>query len=240
MQRRLRESERVDELLWALNSLGGVGGVDCQAVGGEGQRSAVLSAQRAVRRCVPPVQDSSPQEALWELLRTDARYSGGEAYGTIAPFGSGRVSLPEVAVDAPQVTSLLRGYDADYFERFRDRMLRSDVEYAAHVKDCGEAKRYVDPLLASCRGKYRDFIGDLDRRGLICWRRRVAEHVGLFFVRKKDASLRFICDARRSNARFREPPTVRLATGDSLCRLQLFPGEQLHVGSFDIRTTSIS
>ena len=61
------------------------------------------------------------------------------------------------------------------------------------------------------------------------------EHVGLFFVYKKNKTLRMICDARRSNARFQEPPSVKLATGDSLSRPQVPPGDTLYVASLDLK-----
>ena len=45
------------------------------------------------------------------------------------------------------------------------------------------------------------------------------EMAGVFFVLKKNACLRMILDAQRSNRRFRPPPSTALLTGEGLGRV---------------------
>ncbi len=56
----------------------------------------------------------------------------------------------------------------------------------------------------------------------------------MFFVWKKNNKLRMMCDARRSNARFREPPGVHLATGDSISRLEIPAGHDMFIAHLDL------
>jgi hypothetical protein len=73
--------ERVAESVWALNALHGAEGrTDGQTDGpiSDAQHAALGHVSACVDRCKPPVSPIPDQEALRELLRSDARYSGGE------------------------------------------------------------------------------------------------------------------------------------------------------------------
>ena len=166
--RRRAVDERANETIWALNALGGLDGVECSNPGGELQRSSVNYVRGRVFDEAPP-QASRAQEALLELLRSDSRYTeGGEGTGSLAPFGSAEVSLPEPAVDAPAVVDLLPADAADYFIRFGKRMLRDDVEYrdliardglpGLHI-DGGPARKRSERACTSIPGG-KEFRGD--------------------------------------------------------------------------------
>ena len=73
--------------------------------------------------------------------------------------------------------------------------------------------RYVDPALTRNRRKYVKFLNDLEKRGLVKFSVACQEQVGLFFVKKKSGQLRMILDARRTNARFRNPPSREPSDG---------------------------
>jgi hypothetical protein len=142
--------ERVAESVWALNALHGADGrADGQSDGpiSDAQHAALGHVSACVDRCKPPVSSIPDQEALRELLRSDARYSGGECTGNVAPYGAGEVSLPPPHPASPLVQSVLRGEDADKFVRFRECMLRSDLEYQQHISERGEPRCYMDPVL---------------------------------------------------------------------------------------------
>ena len=77
-------------------------------------------------------------------------------------------------------------------------------------------KLYVDPRLVGSRRRYVGFLKDLERRGLLTYGSWVHETVGTFFVKKKSGRQRLIVDARRTNARFGQPPHVDLLTADGV------------------------
>ena len=114
----------------------------------EQQAAALRHIAWCSQRQAPPA-DFTPQEAFRQLLQNDARYSeeGGEGVGNMAPFGSGEVSLPAVSPCAPAVQDLL-GEEGVFFERFEEKMLRSEEEYLRHIEDVGVPRIYMDPRLA--------------------------------------------------------------------------------------------
>ena len=61
------------------------------------------------------------------------------------------------------------------------------------------------------------------------------ETVGLFFVKKKGGKLRMILDCRRSNCHFTTPKDIKLATGESMSRMELRPQGQLYIASADLQ-----
>ena len=61
-------------------------------------------------------------------------------------------------------------------------------------------------------------------RGLLHWHSRVKEQVGLFIVLKKNGSLRFIADARRTNSRFGRPLPIQLPSAEGATRT-VAPGD---------------
>lgn len=60
------------------------------------------------------------------------------------------------------------------------------------------------------------------------------EQVEIFFVKKKQDKLRMILDCRRSNCHFGVPSNVKLATGDSLARVEVGEGEKLYICNADL------
>ena len=56
-----------------------------------------------------------------------------------------------------------------------------------------------------------------------------------FVVRKKIGTLRFICDARKATARFKEPPGVALPSGEALGRMQYSQGACLYGAGLDLK-----
>ena len=55
------------------------------------------------------------------------------------------------------------------------------------------------------------------------------------FVLKKHGELRMIVDARRANCHFKQPSHSYLCTGEGLSRIELQPGESLHLASSDLK-----
>ena len=161
----------------AIDWLAGSSGEGCSPTPIQHQCLSALRAEVLEDR---PPPDLRQQEALTALLLTDARYLGGDdGTGTIAPFGSATLSLPEAAEFRPKLVDLLGSDDAALFERVDEHLVLSASEYAQHVAEHGEAPVYLDPILKK-QGQYAELVCDLKRRGLVAFTKKPREEVGLF------------------------------------------------------------
>ena len=78
------------------------------------------------------------------------------------------------------------------------------------------------PPCATNPRAYKDFIKRLYGIGYLDVTRNPKERAGMFFVKKSDGvRIRLIIDARRGNARFRDPPGISLATSEAFARFEL-------------------
>jgi hypothetical protein len=60
--------------------------------------------------------------------------------------------------------------------------------------------------------------------------------LGIFFIRKKDGSLRIIFDARLLKLQFVDPLSVQLPTAGALCNMEVADGQELEVAACDVST----
>ena len=118
VDRRRWVAQRSNEVIWGLNALCGLEEVQPKGAAGSAvSLQAVSAVQDAVRSLRVPQSRPSPQEALQALLHESARYGGPS--GSVAPFGTGEVSLPSVGTRAKAVSvyELLPPGDADRLRR---------------------------------------------------------------------------------------------------------------------------
>ena len=178
--------------------------------------------EEAVGRFSPSAETPTPDEALALLLRSGRGYDSIQgsvlATGALAPFGSGVLSLPAVVHSCPLLTDVLSNEDALLFEGFRERLLLTEDEHTALIQEQGLAGLYVDPVLKRDRKCYLGLLITMHEKGLLRWLPTMQEQVGLFFVAKKNGSLRLIADARRTDSRFRKPYTIQLPTAEGATR----------------------
>jgi hypothetical protein len=157
----------------------------------------------------------------------------------VAAFQPGRVSLPPSCDGSPLLSDILPAGARRYLEDFETMLLTPEERYNEHImNEAGHSPSrttcYNDPLLMNDKKVYADFVKDLYKRKLLMFTRRPKERVGVFFVLKKDGSLRMIIDARRTNARFRPPPGVSLATPEALSKIEVAEDELVFVASVDV------
>ena len=195
------------------------------------QLQAVSHVRAKVTARKPPEQRLAPQEALRELLRNSTVYGDGSA---MAPYRDGLVSLPESITGTPLVSDVLNTNDREMVIGFAERVLLPPSELDETLATEGEARAYFDPILKRRPLAYAGLLRRLLRIGLIRWGRSCKCECGLFFVPKKSGSLRMIVDARRINQLCRKPPSVQLATGDSLSRIEVPADLALHVAHSDV------
>ena len=70
-------------------------------------------------------------------------------------------------------------------------------------------------------------------RGLLRFTRNPLSYVGVFFVKRKDGTIRLILDARRTNRLFRKPPHVELLTAEGLGKIEVQLPEGVTIGSHE-------
>ena len=89
------------------------------------------------------------------------------------------------------------------------------------IEEQGEICPYMDPVLKRNYRSYLSFLRNLRSRGLLRFTRHPEEMVAVFFVAKKDGSLRMVIDARRTNRRFISPRAVDLCTSETFARIEV-------------------
>ena len=142
----------------------------------------------------------------------------GGSVGALAPYVPGSVSRPPDVFDAPELRTLLYGAGLESVVGFHNCIFNSVEEQAV----AGSSPTlYMDPVLKHSPKLYHRFIKDLHSRGLIRYSRTPKGQCTVFFVRKKDTgSLRMIVDARGVNRECRSPPSVKLASPESLASIE--------------------
>ena len=236
VSRRHATEDRCNNACSAVNVL--ACGIGCRA-----SVKPVTEAQAAAHRVVeeavgcypPPAELLSPDEALRLLLHTGGECDAVAATGALAPFGSGELSLPSDASRAPSLIAMLEAADAQIFEGFREHLLLPEADHQVLLHAEGVPGLYFDPVLKHHRGKYLGLLEQMNSRGLLYWKRAVEESVGLFCVTKKSGALRLIADARRSNACFRKPRGITLATAEGCSRFELGASGQFFGAGLDLK-----
>ena len=151
----------------------------------------------------------------------------------VAPLDISLLSLP--GSSRPRELSSLRERGADEVQAFIASSVLPKEQAAARMSEEDIPRRpYLDPVLHQPR-RYEELLRAMESCGMIEWALSCEEQVGLFCVWKKSGKQRLIIDARRSNAHFRTPAKVSLASGDSFGRLQALAGQALHLGQTDIQ-----
>ena len=200
---------RLQETVRSLNSLFGEG-----EFRGErpslAQQSALDSIERVIRDDIPPLDwDETAEASLQAMLGSRANVyetTDPMALATLSPEST--IAWPKTAGSMPLVEALPRS-DADILTRVHDRLVKSPEEFKSTLSREGRCGMYWDKLLSSDPDSYHAFVSELHGRQMISFQQHAPlEQCSIFFVHKKDGSLRMICDARRSNQRLRAPPRL--------------------------------
>jgi hypothetical protein len=181
----------------------------------------------------PHLFNCSSQEAVTALLGQGPAYDTGvpEHLGVYDP---NRISLPAAGLPTPLV-DLLEAESVPWLNIVDEhRLLLSQSEFGALLEGEGRIVPYMDPVLARSPKQYRGFLSLMSASGVLTWTCCPRDRVGVFFVRKKNDSLRVILDARSPNRRFKRPPSMAIANGSDFSRIDVSGVEQLYVAMGDI------
>ena len=156
----------------------------------------------------------TPAAAFKELLRGRSVYDLSAAGVNVAPFTKlADLSLPSSLEGAPELAAVLPAGEHHFLSDGLERMLRAPSEFNAREE---APPCFWDVRLRTSRALWLRVVKHLMDVGLVrALPAGVArERCGLFFVRKKNGSLRIIIDARRANARFAAAPGVELCSSE--------------------------
>ena len=113
--------------------------------------------------------------------------------------------------------------------------LRHLVQQRQRRRSVGLSKTYEDPQFRE-HSKYASFIKRLYDLHLVDVSLSVPEErVSIFFVKKKGGRLRMIVDCRLANTHFVEPEGIRLASADSLSKMEIPEGSPLYLATADLQ-----
>eukprot|EP00971_Amphidinium_carterae_P313473 6229608-Amphidinium_carterae.1 len=172
-----------------------------------------------------------------EILSCEAGYGheGGETCA-VAPYESGKVSLPDSTTGSPLTKDVIDPKGRCYLEGYEEFMLRGDAEVGWAREKMMQTKLYMDVILKRSTSKYAEFAIDLEKRGVVTWEVSASSICTPFFVWKKDkVKRRLILDCRRTNFLFRDPPKMRIASGAKMAEIVLGHHQELWVAKSDIR-----
>ena len=197
------------------------------------QRKTYEFIERAVSELGPP-GELSGSEAL-EELRVSTGYEALPISCPLASFDPDLIALPSEGMTPVPLDSLWGESGQHEVEKFCQRRMLDPDEVRDRLEASGVRRCYQDPKLNDPK-IYADFARRLLDLNLVDVSLQAPkEHVGLFFVKKKNNRIRIIMDSRRSNCHFEDPEHVHLAAGEAMSRMQLPQDKTVYVASADLQ-----
>ena len=236
--RRQHFEAEVKRTVSSLNAMyGKPGKLNAQAQMGakmsQGQAKVLEFVEHAVRRVGAPA-GLTGSEALEELRVSE----GYEALPTSSPLGSfdpELIALPAIGGQPVPLASLWGEDGQREVEDFIRTQTLGAAEAEEKKRSIGLTKTYEDPQFKD-HNKYAGFVKRLYDLSLVdVSLAKPQEAVSIFFVKKKAGKLRMILDCRLANTHFAEPEGIRLASADSITKMEV-PGQApLYTASADLQ-----
>ncbi|MCP2504969.1 MAG: hypothetical protein NLN65_06720, partial [Candidatus Poseidoniaceae archaeon] len=208
-----------------------------------GSVSALEEVSQAFSDLGSPVEPLlTPDGALRELLHTTSVYAQDRL--DVKPYDKELVSWPPKGSSPCDLVKGLPEADRTMLADWNTRMLNTHVEScspnstADNMPSTQKTKKaYCDPALFRSASVYADFLRRLDAAGMIHWTRAEGRKgvLGVFFVAKKNGSLRLIFDTRVLNQDFIEPAHTALPSGSAFSNIDMPEDKNFVFGSFDIQ-----
>ena len=209
--REIKLCEDKNSMIWCLNWMAGEATPSAEAGPESDMAPAVKSRVDGLARCQQPSEKMS-EEAAFKLLLRCRDYSGLTAAANLASYQFGLVSFPEGDLNqCPMLSSLLGESDRQFLSEESERMIRQEPI------DTISTEAYWDPKLRYNQKAYHKLVSFLDSLNYFYYTTSPKNSVGVFFVWKSNGTkLRMISDARLPNRAFKDPPPVKLLTGEGL------------------------
>ena len=187
------------------------------------QTAVLASLAERLRRCGPRPEGFSPESCLAEVAKIKDLYSQEPAH--LASYRFERLRVARGKVSPQPAVSLLPPGPAQLLTDWRRTILKTDAELEFDRLQGRTQQPYWDPTLRRSKRERRRLYQALEANSMLTYCVRPDSYVGLFFVHKKDGSLRLIVDARSTNLKCKPPPRVALGTVAALAEVDLSPEE---------------
>eukprot|EP00971_Amphidinium_carterae_P335507 6471406-Amphidinium_carterae.1 len=176
----------------------------------------------------------SSQEAVDSLLRGRTGYEVDAAPPCVAPYRADKVSLPTEKVGSSLLEDLLPTEAKALLDGFEEKMLKPREEVWQEMDHGEDTRSHWDPTLLRDNEAYSQFVAKLIELNILGLTVEPLETNGVFFVKKKNGTLRMICDCRRANKHLRNPPSVSMSTPETFTTLEVTPGSEVFTSTVDI------
>ena len=183
------------------------------------QVDMVDSIARRVFEYGEPPGDLSPESALLELCASRDLYS--QEPQNLAPYQADKLKVAKGGIVTKSATALLRPEIAGLLSKFRECIERPPAELDQVLSDGSPPVPYWDPVLKSSTEQRHQLFRRLIRLGIFGAHTGIKCKAGVFFVKKKDGSIRMVIDSRLPNLYHRRPPRASLGTAQALAELDL-------------------
>ena len=205
--------------------------------------ASVLAAENifhAYKSMPPPPSGFCAEGALSELLNSSGFYTSSRT--DIQSYAKDLVSWPARGAKAVELQHHLDRANSELLLDWRTAMLRSPQDYTQYIANSKPLKPYIDPELADHPSTFSEFLTRLHDAGMLRFRlaKERSGALGLFFIKKKDGTLRLIFDTRKLNRQFKEPPHTDLPTASAMSHLECIPDTPVYLGSGDIKNAFYS
>eukprot|EP00438_Fugacium_kawagutii_P021633 Skav219591 [mRNA] locus=scaffold1719:13998:17447:+ [translate_table: standard] len=182
------------------------------------QRKAALHIQECLQTAGEPPEGLDGPTALSAMSASKDLYM--EEPKNFAKYSFEKVKVLHSKLSPKSLETVLPPHAAAIVKR-ASTLIEKPASQVAEEGPCN-IKPYWDPALRRSPKALRKLVVALANQGLITFRARVKEKIGIFFVKKKTPDwIRMVIDARRVNAMHHTPPCTRLATPRSYLDLQL-------------------
>ena len=202
--------------------------VSCFSLENAPPRRTVATNFSRVRRCSPPFNPCLSKAALVRLLRGRAE----DNWYCVESESSFFEGLPALACPRPAHLPNWVDLLSDTFMCFpgNPHATHAAEQWGVRsMKSCFcPAGMYVDPVLREGQLAYSRFVSDLLHAGSMKVTLSQVVESGVFFVLKKESSLRPIWDARKANRYVRRPLVPLMVIDEGLSNIEVDPTESGH------------
>ena len=184
---------------------------------------------------------TSPQEAVFDRIKMCLQEVGGQPLGltgekaleemksckdlyaeephNLASYSYSKLKVLHTQLCPHELVNVLPPHAKALVSRMSTMIEKSPQEIACD-HPC-RIKPYWDPKLRHSKSEVVRLMVGLAQKGLVTFRTRIKERIGIFCVKKKTPEWnRMVIDARRVNYFHKTPPTTRLATPRSFLDIQ--------------------
>ena len=177
----------------------------------------------------------SREGSLREILAKSGIYDTGSS---VLPYDKQKVSWPDVGSLPSQLCAGLPEAENSMLSNWQSHLLETQDDEQPAPPQSTPIVLYCDKHLFHSPTSYSQFLQGLHLANMLGLSGKVSQGAGVlrvFFVAKKDGSLRLIFDTRFLNTKFPDPPKTSLPTAAAFSSIEVQTEQTLLSASADVR-----